>query len=1145
MRLETLTLSPYGRFENKTLAFAAQAPLHVVLGANEAGKTTALAALGDLIYGFPGKTPYGFRHDQRLLRVGGVFRLADGSLLSLRRRKGNVNTLIDADDKPISDAPLLSALGGVDRRTFETEFGLRAEKLREGGAALLEAGGGLAETLAASSANLSALATLQKKLGAEADELFTPRRSAGRRFYVALDAYDAADRRLREATVTPAALEDARTKLLEARARETALKEEHADASRALIKLQRAERTHRKLARLLAIRSELDAFADLGEVDLATFESWRAALAEERALAARLAELAADDAQAAAEIEALSVDEALLVQGPAIDVWREKLGAARKAADDLPRRVEARAQAVATLDEIARRLGLFDHAALVDAEPTDAELARARAAIEARRRAEERLHDALARGQRAFAQRDQLASTAAEPARDPEPFRRRLEPLEQHLADADRLRRERAAIDAEAKALAEAAARLDPPVADIDALARAPVPEAGALARAARREAEISEARRAAEKRLAEARREVEAAEKALSKRRRDAAGQTRADWLAARERRDLALGRLDGALDGEPAPRRGAFDDALALVKAADAIGDAVVADSERAARLEAAAEELAARREALTQAAGEIEQCEAERTAALADAAAAWAPVGVAPRSAEAMARWGERVTELTRRRAELERRRAETQALDEKLASARDAVAAWLEELGRVAPKNFELAFREARAELEAMTKAFAAAREADIQRANVLRTAQESELEIARARAALGEAAAVWPGAMAGLALAATATLEEAEAALEAWRAIAAPKQARAREARSIDGIERDRREFEAAVAAIAREVAPEFAHARAEEALMKLVERLGAARAAGARRAQLLETRAQRAAKQRGEALRREAAGATLAVAADRLGAADTSALALALERLGERRALDEERARMTRDLRETGDGLDEAALTAEQAGLDLALLAGEIELTKRRQAELMAAIPDAARAARDAESEVETLERGRDAAGAARERMEARGELLDIAERWLLRQGAARLAAKAIDRHRAAAQDPLVDRAGKLFRVATAQSFSRLATDYDDADRPTLVAMRADGEKVAIAGLSEGARDQLFLALRLALLERRAGEPLPFIGDDILASFDDARTKLTLALLADFGRARQAILFTHHRHVADLAEGAGADVVEL
>ena len=38
-----------------------------------------------------------------------------------------------------------------------------------------------------------------------------------------------------------------------------------------------------------------------------------------------------------------------------------------------------------------------------------------------------------------------------------------------------------------------------------------------------------------------------------------------------------------------------------------------------------------------------------------------------------------------------------------------------------------------------------------------------------------------------------------------------------------------------------------------------------------------------------------------------------------------------------------------------------------------------------------------------------------------------------------------------------------------------------------------------------------------------------------------------LALLAEYGRRRQVIVFTHHRHVADLAHAAqaGIDVVEM
>jgi chromosome segregation protein len=76
---------------------------------------------------------------------------------------------------------------------------------------------------------------------------------------------------------------------------------------------------------------------------------------------------------------------------------------------------------------------------------------------------------------------------------------------------------------------------------------------------------------------------------------------------------------------------------------------------------------------------------------------------------------------------------------------------------------------------------------------------------------------------------------------------------------------------------------------------------------------------------------------------------------------------------------------------------------------------------------------------------------------------------------------------------------------------------------------------VQVVGLSEGTRDQQFLALRLALLERRTSEPMPFIGDDLLTSFDEARTLAALRLLVAAGQKRQIILFTHHRHVADLA----------
>ncbi len=132
----------------------------------------------------------------------------------------------------------------------------------------------------------------------------------------------------------------------------------------------------------------------------------------------------------------------------------------------------------------------------------------------------------------------------------------------------------------------------------------------------------------------------------------------------------------------------------------------------------------------------------------------------------------------------------------------------------------------------------------------------------------------------------------------------------------------------------------------------------------------------------------------------------------------------------------------------------------------------------------------------------------------------------------------------------MLTRAGALFSGLTGGAFAGLAQDYDAGDEPRLTGRRAGGELVPVDGLSEGTRDQLYLALRLAYLEDYAAraEPAPFVGDDLFLTFDDARTAHGLEALAAIGARVQPILFTHHRHVADLARsrlGAAVDVLEL
>ena len=73
--------------------------------------------------------------------------------------------------------------------------------------------------------------------------------------------------------------------------------------------------------------------------------------------------------------------------------------------------------------------------------------------------------------------------------------------------------------------------------------------------------------------------------------------------------------------------------------------------------------------------------------------------------------------------------------------------------------------------------------------------------------------------------------------------------------------------------------------------------------------------------------------------------------------------------------------------------------------------------------------------------------------------------------------------------------------------------------------------------MSDGTRDQLYLALRLASLERylEHNPPLPFIVDDVLVNFDDERAGATLRELAHLAKKTQVLFFTHHEHLVNSA----------
>ncbi|WP_170201003.1 ATP-binding protein, partial [Ideonella azotifigens] len=84
------------------------------------------------------------------------------------------------------------------------------------------------------------------------------------------------------------------------------------------------------------------------------------------------------------------------------------------------------------------------------------------------------------------------------------------------------------------------------------------------------------------------------------------------------------------------------------------------------------------------------------------------------------------------------------------------------------------------------------------------------------------------------------------------------------------------------------------------------------------------------------------------------------------------------------------------------------------------------------------------------------------------------------------------------------------------------------------------GQPIAVTGLSEGTADQLYLALRLAALElqRTPERQMPLVLDDVLMTADDQRAACMLQALARFAAGGQVLVFTHHRHLLEIAAQA-------
>ena len=1091
------------------------------------------------------------------MRLGALIEARNGDRLSFQRRKGTKNTLLDSAGAPLPDDSLLPFLGHLTRDVFTHAFGLNTETLRQGAEEMLKSGGEIGASLFAAASGLKGMTDLRQSLDKEADAIFAPRAAKDRRLYQILERYETARRAIRELELKAGdwkALNDDIEGYAE-RLREIAEKRAEISAGRA--RLSRLKRVAPLLRMIDADLSALEAVGSLPEVAAGFAEHLRAQIDANRRAAEERERAWQDQQNAQRELSSITVQEMLLANGREIEALFAETGAYEKDQRDIPR-IQAEADGYsAELKQLAVRLGMSDTAQVVAHQPADAVYVAIRSLI-----AEGKKRCAKLDGcqKQISSETDTLAGLeeqreAREAVPNPRRLRERLAVLGPVLKQLDQALEIERAIAAETKSIERAAARLHPPVAELAALVRAPLPGPETIARFRNELDRIATDIQRAEEQAADIAGTIGDIEKGLQTYTAHGPIPSSEAIAAERQERDQAWSRLRDSITGKaPAlvgtPLRETIFAFEQHSSAADRLADSAVANAGLVAGYVGESKRL--KEEEIKQAGAKERQAmlDGKRDAALKDWAALWAPAGVAPLPPVEMAGWLSQVQNLLGRLEKNDAQNDDLRRIGEEVLAVTPALEELANEAGIPRMEGLEARHlvQQIQNRLSTIERIWEDASKIETGIDNAQARIEKLRKQEAEAAQQMDNWETRWRAALPGLGLSAVAAVEEAEAALSAWQKV--PDTLRERESRQrrVAGMQRDSQDFEARARTVIESAASDLLSLPVAVAVKKLNERLTEATNAKARRdqaARRLEkaSRAFGLADKKLEESKAELARFTASVPPD------TDLMEL-LQRFRRRDEANNSLADRRNQLISQGDGFTEEQLRAELMDFRVDEAMAKLEELSQEDSRLESAAREAFANHKMATNRRTELQKGMGAEVANQQKKNAEAELLAAAREWLVLKFGALLLGHAIERSRASQHNPLVQRAGELFSTITGGAFSGIGQDFDEDDTPYLVARRSSHEMVTVSGLSEGTRDQLFLALRLAYLEDFAknAEPIPFIGDDVFTSFDEERTANGLAALAAIGDRIQPILFTHHRHVVEIARakmGKAVDVIEM
>ena len=1172
MRVKRLDLLRYGHFTDRSLELpAGELDFHIVFGPNEAGKSTALSAIEDLLFGIPMHSPYGFLHDYGSMRIGAV--LENGAdALEVLRRKGNKDTLLGPEGSPLpgGDGVLRPYLAGADRTFFQRMFSLDHTRLESGGREILEAKDDVGQLLFSAGAGVGGLRERLTQLAGEADELWSARRAKHRKFYIAEDKFAEATKELREQTLSAA-------KWLE-------LKKAYEDAEEAYGKIDEAisevTTTRNRLSRIRRVfrdvrrKQELDGLLGrLGHVIALPEDAAELVAEAERSDAeidVRTGTLKEQLQRAEEALEKLTYDETILQRMADIRQVCERRIEIRAEKADLPKREAELDATESELKGYAAELGWRDEdtTALIERIPPRPKISVVRSLLNQKGELESEVSGKARLLEEAKEEHAELKDGLTD-AGEPDDVSRLAIALKTVREQGDIAARVRAAEKSLKDTKGQVQRRLgalDPVVGDEAALMGMTIPARAKVQ--GQRDAQDDWQRRLKEtqQQAASVQQELDGAVAALKRAARDEQVVTAEELKDARGRRDTVwqLVKLKH-VEGQPVPANQAEqfkseieDLARAFEPAvvrADELADRRFDHAEAAGRIAEIKRKLGEQETLLKQVQENEKKLSKEGEKLKAAWAALWAGASFEPEAPETMLEWLEDREEVV---AAIEAREEAESALE---AVRGEEQVARQQLLGELAALGIDVALLEKdslniiieRAAEELRARQAEADKktqlERDIAAADKLVSRRQRDLE--GAEKALTEWQERWAAALGDLGLDTDTAAEAVDTQIgiiDQMRETAGQMNSLRRD--RIEKIKKDMADFEQVVVDLLNIVAPDLKDKSADDAVAELEARLDEAeRVQGLREKQDEDIDDLNEQIETIETQRRELA-ASISHLKQTAGVDDNDKLKVAIERSDNQRALRTEGQKIVEKLQQDGDGKSVEELEADCEGLEIDEVTAQEESLQVELEDLRTQQGEVGEIRSEARRAYQAVGGDDAAAKAAAAKEEALAEMTEVAERYVRVKTSAVLLQWAIDRYRREKQGPLLKRASELFQDVTRGSFASLRVDFDDQDNAHLTGVRPDGNVVPVSGMSTGSADQLFLALRVASIEDylERAVALPFVADDLFINFDDDRAAAGFRLLEKLSASTQVLFFTHHAHLVEIARstlGEGVHVVSL